>query len=105
MDKHDVLAAVHKVQNRLCGVAAWKKTNQSIICVAKIWFSNVGSVSGKTLKKKKKTAHYYVNYFKQVDFFPASCHYHSSLLMYLFLKHPARHIPFQNKVKEQESSH
>lgn len=26
MDKHDVLAAVYKVQNSLCGVATWKET-------------------------------------------------------------------------------
>lgn len=36
VDKHDVLAAVHKVQNGLCGVAAWKKTNPNLIYMAKI---------------------------------------------------------------------
>lgn len=49
VDKDNVLAAVHKVQNGLCGVAVWKKTNQNIIYMAKILISNVGSLFGKTL--------------------------------------------------------
>lgn len=65
VDKHHVLAAVHKVQNSLCGVAVTKKTNkkrkhylygnhivnyrEKQLTTEKNQILNVGAISGKRL--------------------------------------------------------